>query len=139
MNEDQLEQHCLDWFREGGWEILYGPDSNNPEGWLNQHIFKLNFNLIKQKHFSYFFLKQIKLLIRTAEQKQTTGLGHVTVADMKRVKIVYPNNPVLEEFSQKICPLYEKSSNLIKEVNTLTQLRDTLLPKLLSGELNVTD
>jgi len=35
MNEDQLEQHCLDWFREGGWETLYGPDiapdSNNPE------------------------------------------------------------------------------------------------------------
>jgi len=121
MNEDQLEQHCLDWFREGGWETLYGPDiapdSNNPEGWLNQHIFKLNFNSI--------------------EQKQTTGLGHVTVADMKRIKIVHPNNPVLEEFSQKICPLYEKSSNLIKEVNTLTQLRDTLLPKLLSGELNV--
>jgi len=110
------------------------------EGWLNQHIFKLNFNSTEQKHFAYFLLKQIKpLLIRTAQQKQTTGLGHVTVADMKRIKIVYPNNTVLEEFSQKICPLYEKSSNLIKEVNTLTQLRDTLLPKLLSGELNVTD
>jgi len=105
---------------------------------LNQHIFKLNFNSTEQKHFAYFLLKQIKLLlIRTAQQKQTAGLGHMTVADMKRIKIVHPNNPVLEEFSQKICPLYEKSSNLIKEVNTLTQLRDTLLPKLLSGELSV--
>ncbi|MBN1601958.1 MAG: type I restriction endonuclease subunit R [Chitinispirillaceae bacterium] len=26
MNEDQLEQLCLDWFRETGWETLYGPD-----------------------------------------------------------------------------------------------------------------
>ena len=26
MNEDQLEQLCLDWFREGGWDVLYGPD-----------------------------------------------------------------------------------------------------------------
>lgn len=26
MNEDQLEQLCLGWFREGGWDVLYGPD-----------------------------------------------------------------------------------------------------------------
>ncbi|MBT4033798.1 MAG: type I restriction endonuclease subunit R, partial [Candidatus Marinimicrobia bacterium] len=26
MNEEQLEAHCLEWFREGGWDVLYGPD-----------------------------------------------------------------------------------------------------------------
>ncbi len=26
MNEEELENHCLDWFREGGWDVLYGPD-----------------------------------------------------------------------------------------------------------------
>jgi type I restriction enzyme, R subunit len=26
MNEEQLEQLCLDWLREGGWDVLYGPD-----------------------------------------------------------------------------------------------------------------
>lgn len=26
MNEEQLEQLCLDWFRESGWDVLYGPD-----------------------------------------------------------------------------------------------------------------
>lgn len=26
MNEEQLENLCLDWFREGGWDVLYGPD-----------------------------------------------------------------------------------------------------------------
>lgn len=35
MNEDELEQLCLDWFREKDWDVLYGPDiapdSNNPE------------------------------------------------------------------------------------------------------------
>ena len=59
------------------------------DGWLNQHIFKLNFTSIQQKYFSYFLLKYMKPeLIRTAQQKQTTGLGHVTVADMKRIKVV---------------------------------------------------
>ncbi len=26
MNEEELENRCLDWFREGGWDVLYGPD-----------------------------------------------------------------------------------------------------------------
>ncbi len=34
MNETQLENNCLDWFREGGWDVIYGPDiapdSDNP-------------------------------------------------------------------------------------------------------------
>jgi type I restriction enzyme, R subunit len=35
MNEDQLEQHCLEWFRANNWEVEYGPDiapdSDKPE------------------------------------------------------------------------------------------------------------
>ena len=34
MNEEQLESLCLDWFSEGGWDVLHGPDiapdSDNP-------------------------------------------------------------------------------------------------------------
>jgi len=26
MNEEELENRCLDWFRKGGWDVLYGPD-----------------------------------------------------------------------------------------------------------------
>lgn len=55
MNEQQLENLCLDWFREGGWEILYGqdiaPDSDNPlrsdyaQVVLNNHL-RTAFNTI---------------------------------------------------------------------------------------------
>ena len=35
MNEDELEQHCLEWFRDNSWEVEYGPDiapdSDKPE------------------------------------------------------------------------------------------------------------
>ena len=106
------------------------------KGWLNQHIFKLNFDTVQQRNFTYFLLKQIKpLLISTAKQKQTTGLGHITIADMKRIKIIYPSSSVLDKFSEKISPIYEKSSRLIEQNHALIQLRDTLLPKLLLGEI----
>lgn len=109
------------------------------EGWLNQHIFKLNFAKGQSEHFTYFLLKQMKpLLVRTAQQKQTTGLGHITVADMKRIKVPYPSPELLSAFSENIGPLYSRSSNAVCESKTLANLRDTLLPKLLSGELSVT-
>jgi len=108
------------------------------DGWLNQHIFKLNFESNEQMHHTYYLLKVIKpLLIETAKQKQTTGLGHITVADMKRIKVPYPNNTILEQFSKTIEPFFKQSSILLQENDTLKSTRDTLLPNLLSGALDV--
>lgn len=107
------------------------------DGWLNQHIFKLNFESEEQKYFTYYLLKHMKpVLIATAQQKQTTGLGHVTVADMKRIKITHPPVEMLNRFRTVVSPLYEKGSNCEKENSCLIELRDNLLPKLLSGELS---
>lgn len=110
------------------------------EGWLNQHIFKLNFLDGHNVHFTYFLLKQIKpLLVRTAQQKQTTGLGHITVADMKRIKVPFPSQDLLARFSEIIGPMYDRASVSIKESYALSALRDNLLPRLLSGEVSVSE
>jgi type I restriction enzyme S subunit len=106
------------------------------EGWLNQHIFKINTNSIEQKVFVYFLLKYLKpQLIEIAKNKQTTGLGHVTVADMKRIKIVFPDKKALKFLSSKLLPAFQLSSNCIQQNYVLSKQRDTLLPRLLSGEV----
>jgi type I restriction enzyme, S subunit len=108
------------------------------KGWLNQHIFKLNFSSDDQKYFTFYLLKQMRsVLVQTALDKQTTGLGHVTVADMKRIKVVYPDSAVLRVFRERIGMLYEQSSQLEIQCATLKKLRDTLLPKLLSGAVGI--
>jgi len=107
-------------------------------GWLNQHIFKVVTTSEAKKHFVFFLLRQLKpVLISIATDKQTTGLGHVTVSDMKRLLVPCPTHSILERFSQSVGPLYESVSNLEKQSSTLADLRDALLPKLLSGELSV--
>jgi len=58
---------------------------------------------------------------------------------MKRIKVIYPDNSILNEFSKHIKPIYEQSSCLMKQISTLQKTRDTLLPKLLSGELDVSN
>lgn len=105
------------------------------DGWLNQHIFKLNFETDEKKYFAYYLLRHMKpILIATAQQKQTTGLGHVTVADMKRLLVAYPENKLLCQFKRVVAPMYDKCSALDKESIALVNLRDKLLPKLLSGD-----
>ena len=108
------------------------------DGWLNQHIFKLNFSSEEQKYFTYYLLKHMKpILISVAQDKQTTGLGHVTVADMKRLLVPYPCESLLKHFKSIIGPLYDQCSTQEKESISLTEVRDVLLPKLLSGELEI--
>ena len=143
-NEDVKEKYFID-----NDDVLYSW-SGSPEtslevfkwfggkGYLNQHIFKLNFENSQQKYFTYFLLKHMKpLLIRTAQQKQTTGLGHITVADMKRILVIYPDNQTLARFSEVVGSIYEQNSMLQRENSNLVTLRDTLLPNLLSGEISV--
>ncbi len=108
------------------------------DGWLNQHIFKLNFVSSDQKYFTYYLLKHMKpLLISTAKQKQTTGLGHITVADMKRLLVAYPDNQLLTQFKKMVGSMYESCSILDQENISLANIRNALLPKLLNGDIEL--
>ncbi|MCF6096049.1 restriction endonuclease subunit S [Thermovorax subterraneus] len=65
---------------------------NMEKGWLNQHIFKLyTKEEIITKEYLYYLLKYLKpYLICIAKNKQTTGLGHVTIEDLKKIKVKLP-------------------------------------------------
>jgi len=108
------------------------------DGWLNQHIFKMQFNRPEDKFFVHFLLRHLKpVFIEIARNKQTTGLGHVTAQDLKRLKTVFPSDDILRAFNRQAEPLFQKAYNNTCESRTLAALRDTLLPKLISGELRV--
>lgn len=107
-------------------------------GLLNQHIFKVISQTAEEKRFIYYLLQYLRpVLVETARNKQTTGLGHVTIADMKRLLVCMPRTEVLAAFGRNVTPIFDKAFTNILESRTLATLRDTLLPKLLSGELSV--
>jgi type I restriction enzyme, S subunit len=110
------------------------------DGWLNQHIFKVQFRAPNQKLFVFYLLRFLKpVFIEIARNKQTTGLGHVTAEDMKRLRICWPSDDVLLAFERTAEPLFNKAYSNGKVSRSLTELRDTLLPKLISGELRLAD
>ena len=62
-------------------------------GWLNQHIFKVTPNeSVIYKEFFFYVMKWLKPnFTDIATNKQTTGLGHVTISDLKRLSVVIPD------------------------------------------------
>ncbi|WP_286761553.1 restriction endonuclease subunit S [Salegentibacter sp. UBA1130] len=107
---------------------------------LNQHIFVVRMEDINQKCFAFNLLKyQLPTFINLATHKQTTGLGHITVTNLKELYIPYPNIEAIEKYNKEALPIFNLLYHNQLENISLTQLRDTLLPKLISGEVRVKD
>ena len=61
--------------------------------WLNQHIFRVVPNQPNERTFLLLLLKHLRpVFAELARNKQTTGLGHVTVANLKQLYVIYPFN-----------------------------------------------
>ena len=63
----------------------------------------------------------------------------MTIANMDADKLLNPKKEILNCFKTSVEPLFEKVLANDEENQTLAELRDTLLPKLMSGELRVAD
>jgi type I restriction enzyme S subunit len=61
----------------------------------------------------------------------------VTKGHIESVPLVMPPAVILDEFSRFVTPLFSRIDISNSQSRTLTALRDTLLPKLISGELRV--
>ena len=105
---------------------------------LNQHTFNVKSNT-GHRWFTFLMLKHFKPeFSRIASNKQTTGLGHVTANDLKRLTFIF-NETAIETFEQEISPFMETIYSNMIENQRLELLRDSLLPKLMSGEIDVSD
>lgn len=83
---------------------------NLEEGWLNQHIFKVTPDeKVIDRNYFYFLMKNLNPhFTQIATNKQTTGLGHVTIADIKRMSVIVPSLPVQKEIVSYIKPIDDK-------------------------------
>lgn len=108
--------------------------------WLNQHIFKVVSTSNEKRCFTYWLLKYLNpTFIEIARDKQTTGLGHVTRADMQRIKFAEPSEDVAKAFYQKAGALMNRIQSNLSEGEHLSKIRDYLLPKLISGDIRIPD
>ena len=103
---------------------------------LNQHTFRV-VSKYEAPAFTFFLLKYLKpQFTHIASNKQTTGLGHVTVKDLKRLQFC-TDRQAIKDFNDLTMPIFEMIYSNCKESQGLSMLRDALLPKLMSGEIDI--
>ncbi len=109
----------------------------NKEAWLNQRVCIFENKRPKGKAF---LLLTIKPLLNIIEQTQVaTTVIHIGKKDFDAFEIILPDIKTLNQFDEITTPMIKQIVNCKLENKRLSLLRDTLLPKLMSGELDVSD
>jgi len=103
---------------------------------LNQHLFKVTSEEYAQWFYYHWTKYHLDNFIRIAESKAVT-MGHIKRSHLKEAKCAIPSRDLLEFGKQQIEPLLAQSLQSKIESRNLAELRDTLLPKLISGEIGV--
>ncbi len=110
--------------------FLYG----DGPAWLNQHIYHV---VAPRPGRRAFLLGQLRALrptfVALARARQTTGLGHVALKDLRALVVCAPPEPILRAFERMTAPFVDKHLACADAAAALARTRDALLPALLSG------
>jgi len=117
------------------------PKFYGAKGIFSQHIYRVRPK--EQSAVTSPFLYY--LLLQKITWEQVIGASNGTTVNMlskdglQYPKVFIPTKEIIENFTKQVIPILEKKEELYKEEILLASLRDTLLPRLMSGELEVGD
>lgn len=106
------------------------------KGILNQHLFKVSSENYPQWFYYFWTQYHLQDFRGVAEDKATT-MGHIQRHHLSDSKVSVPTKLELSAMDQQMNPIFKKIKSNQTQIRTLTHTRDTLLPKLMSGEVRV--
>jgi len=109
----------------------------NDEAWLNQRVCVFANKRQHGKAFLYFTIKP--LLYRIEQTQVATTVIHIGKKDYDAFRFMLPSSDVLDRFDEITAPMISHIVSNGLENMRLAALRDALLPKLISGEVDVSD
>lgn len=103
---------------------------------LNQHLFKVTSNKYDKWYYYLWTKHHLEHFIGVAADKATT-MGHIKRGDLLNAKVVIPSESDYKSMSSIFKPIIEKFVTNRIENRRLALTRDAILPKLMSGEIDV--
>ena len=100
-----------------------------------------NYALLGKQNISQFYVYLITLQLVSHLLKKANGavFNAITTRDFASERIIIPFYSIIKSFSSIVKPIYENILLNEFQIKSLSQLRDTLLPRLMSGELEIKD
>lgn len=103
---------------------------------LNQHLFKVTSKKYP-KWFYYAWTEHHLARFAAIAADKATTMGHIKREDLAKAEVIIPDNAALMRIGSVLQPMYDLIINNRIENRKLTALRDSILPLLMSGELDV--
>ena len=118
--------------------LITSSDNNT---YVNQRVgkFFLGNEPLKRLPFLYCCLKQDSVINEIINKGQGSAQPNISGTDIESIKIVLPNDETIPIFNEHLYPMYKMIIKNQEEIELLSTMRDSILPKLMSGELKVND
>lgn len=86
--------------------------------------------------FTFYMMKNLEPVFKGFEGEGTV-FGSINKSNFESIEIIVPSDEIVSEFESVVNPIDDKILENTKQIQTLTQTRDTLLPKLMSGKISL--
>lgn len=144
MRSGVLQSHDVLLYKDGGKPGIFLPRvSMFGDGFpfevcgINEHVFRMRIKEPLGQVYLYFWLWSDAVMHELKHRGGKAAIPGINQSDVKEQKLLIPNRQVALAFNETAEPLFLKLLNNAKEIQSLAALRDTLLPRLMSGKLRI--
>lgn len=116
---------------------MFGEGFPYEECYINEHVFKLDFGNKGLNEFAYFYFNTDYVKSWLANNGGKAAIPGINQNNVNEIWIYDLENPKVKEFGKIVEPLFKHIFSNCKQNKELTSIRDTLLPKLMNGEIEV--
>lgn len=104
---------------------------------INEHVFFVAPKNVEYKNYLYFTLHQNEFFVLMQNLNRNAAQPGLSRGDVERVQMTIPTSEMVKQFNQVVKPMLKIMFNLAKQNTLLARRRDLLLPRLMSGKLEV--
>ena len=118
---------------------IFGEGFPFDEMFINEHVFRLDLMSKGYNVFAYFYMQTPYIMNQLNSIGGKAAIPGINTKDVESLPIFTENNKKIKEFGNLVLPMITTILRNCHENARLAQLRDTLLPHLMSGELKISD
>jgi len=116
---------------------MFGDDYPFEKCSINEHVYRIRTNKRLSQEYLYFWMTAELALAEMRIKGTGVAIPGLNSTAVRSLAVLVPPSPIVEAFTRQVSPLVTRILANAKQSRTLATLRDTLLPKLLSGELSI--
>jgi len=144
MKSGKLESRDVLLYKDGGKPGIFLPRvSMFGDGFpfdvcgINEHVFRIRTRTSLSQSFLYYWLWSDIAMHELKQRGGKAAIPGINQADVREVPVLVPGKLVLDQFNEIAEALISRILSNAKEVRTYSELRDSLLPRLMSGRITV--